>query len=104
VLENSVRLEAVLKKKEPLRYTPVGIAIQEALLEHSSRQKEAEGERETAFEIAAIAAGATALTLSKMPENSEVKVEGFLARRWRTGKSLSLHVTRIERINESKTD
>jgi len=30
---------------------------------------------------------------------AEVRCEGFLARRWRTGLTLALHVDRIERLD-----
>ena len=44
----------------------------------------------------AVAFGAVAQALSRIGIGSAVRCEGFVARRYRTGTSLALHVTRIE--------
>jgi primosomal replication protein N len=51
------------------------------------------------LEIAAIAFGRTAESLAKLPPGTLLRCEGFLARRWRTGTTLALHIDRYEITN-----
>ena len=65
-------------------------------LSHVSEQAEAGGMRKVYCEIAAVAFGATALALAKLSPGTAIRCEGFLARRYRTGTSLALHIDRFE--------
>ena len=65
-------------------------------LSHVSEQPEAGGMRKVECEIAAVAFGATALALAKLGPGTVIRCEGFLARRYRTGTSLALHIDRFE--------
>jgi primosomal replication protein N len=54
---NQLRLIAVIAERDAVRYTPAGIPIVSARLQHGSEQVEAKIQRQVEFEIAAIAAG-----------------------------------------------
>ncbi len=93
---NRLTLDATLKSRDPLRYTPAGIAVLELTLTHASMQSEAGGERKVECEIAAIAFAQTAQRLAGVAEGSGLRCEGFIARRYRTGTSVALHISRFE--------
>lgn len=65
-------------------------------LQHASVQAEAGGERKVDCEIAAVAFAEVALALAKVVVGAELRCQGFIARRYRTGTSLALHLTRFE--------
>ncbi len=93
---NRLTLDATLAQRGDLRYTPAGIPALECVLKHASVQPEAGGERKVDCELAAVAFGETAVALSKMPAGSALRCKGFLARRYRTGITLALHVNEFE--------
>ena len=88
-------LAATLVQRADLRYTPVGIPALECTLAHRSRQPEAGGEREVECELHAVAFGDVARSLSTLSVGAAVRCEGFLARRYRTGNAVALHITRF---------
>jgi len=93
---NRLTLDATLAERGDLRYTPAGIPALECVLKHASVQAEAGGERKVDCELAAVAFGETAVALSKMPAGSTLRCKGFVARRYRTGITLALHVNEFE--------
>ena len=93
---NRLTLEATLAEPGPLRYTPAGIPVIECVLQHRSVQAEAGGERRVDLEIAAFAAGTTAKALAEVAPGASLRVDGFLARRYRTGVTLALHINEFE--------
>jgi primosomal replication protein N len=93
---NRVTLDATLAEAGPLRYTPAGIPAFDGLLRHASRQPEAGGERAVDCEIAAVAYGDAARALAKIATGTTLRCRGFLARRYRTGVTLALHVNEFE--------
>jgi primosomal replication protein N len=93
---NRLAIDATLATRDALRRTPAGLAAIDAVLVHRSEQPEAGGTRRVECEIAAVAFGDIAESIAKLPVGSAVRCEGFLARRWRTGITLALHVDRIE--------
>ena len=95
---NRLAIDASVASREPLRYTPSGLPAIDAVLAHRSEQAEAGGRRKVDCEIAAVAFGGIAEAIAKLPDGAAVRCEGFLARRWRTGTTLALHIDRIERI------
>ena len=99
---NRLAIDATVATRDALRHTPAGIPAIDAVLVHRSTQGEAGGERRVECEIAAVAFGEVAEAIAKLPAGAAVRCEGFLARRWRTGITLALHVQRIERL-ESDT-
>lgn len=97
---NRLAIDATLATRDALRHTPAGLPAIDAVLVHRSEQPEAGGRRQVECEIAAVAFGAVAETIARLPAGSAVRCEGFVARRWRTGLTLALHVDRIEPIDD----
>ncbi len=93
---NRLTLDATLAERGLLRHTPAGVAAYECVLRHASTQREAGGERKVECEMAAVAFGELALALSKIPVGAALRCTGFLARRWRTGITVALHVNEFE--------
>jgi len=75
-----------------LRYTPAGIPIVTARLQHQSEQMEAGINRQVEFEIAAMAAGEISGRLNKASLGGMFRFSGFLARRNRNSKSVVFHI------------
>jgi primosomal replication protein N len=65
-------------------------------LSHRSVQREAGVDRQVELEIAAVAADAMALRMSRVPLGANLRIGGFLAPRRRNARSLVLHVTEFE--------
>jgi primosomal replication protein N len=95
---NRFTFDATLRGREDLRHTPAGIPAIECTLDHRSRQQEAGGERNVECELHAVAFGEVALALQRCAIGSALRCGGFIARRYRTGTSVALHVTRFEQI------
>lgn len=94
--QNRVTLDATLTEASALRYTPAGIPAFDCVLKHASRQQEAGGERAVDCEIAAVAYGDTARAMAAIGTGTALRCHGFLARRYRTGVTLALHVNAFE--------
>ena len=93
---NRLTLDATLAERGDLRYTPAGIPALECVLRHASVQPEAGGERRVECELAAVAFGERAIALSRIPAGTKLRCQGFLARRYRTGLTLALHLNEFE--------
>jgi primosomal replication protein N len=98
-VQNTLTVDAVIKSKDVLRFTPVGIEVQEVLLRHTSSQQEGDSERKVSFELHAVAIGEPAKALTKAPTDCLIRFQGYLTRRFRTGLTLSLRVTSFELID-----
>jgi primosomal replication protein N len=99
---NRLILDATLSERADLRYTPTGIPALECVLRHASTQPEAGGERKVECELAAVAYGDPAIALARVPLGAALRCRGFLARRYRTGITLALHVSEFE-LNHNAT-
>ena len=93
---NRLTLDAILAERGDLRYTPAGIPALECVLRHASVQPEAGGERKVDCELAAVAFGEPAIAMARLSTGAEVRCKGFLARRYRTGITLAMHVNEFE--------
>jgi len=93
---NRLVLDATLTERGDLRYTPAGIPALECVLRHASLQPEAGGERNVECELAAVAFGEPAQRLSRVANGTPLRCKGFLARRYRTGITVALHVNEFE--------
>ena len=93
---NRLTLDATLAERGDLRHTPAGIPALECVLRHASVQSEAGGERKVDCELAAVAFGEPAIALARVPAGSALRCKGFLARRYRTGITVALHVNEFE--------
>ena len=93
---NRFAVDAILAERSDLRHTPAGIPAIECLLQHRSLQQEAGGERRVECDMHGVAFGDVAQALARIPLGSSLRCEGFIARRYRTGASTALHLTRFE--------
>jgi primosomal replication protein N len=91
-LLNELRFTGLIAEREAIRYTPAGLPIVNALLQHGSQQVEAGIARQTEFEIAAVAAGEISGRFSGAPLGGAYEFSGFLARKSRNSKSLVFHI------------
>jgi primosomal replication protein N len=94
--ENRLTLDATLTQRGDLRYTPAGLPAIDCTLTHASVQDEAGGQRKVECELAAVAFDDVARNIARMPVGSEMRCAGFLARRYRSGITVALHITHIE--------
>jgi primosomal replication protein N len=99
---NRFTLDATLARRDALRHTPAGIPAVECALDHRSLQHEAGGERRVECEMHAVAFGDVAVALARCAVGSALRCDGFIARRYRTGTSVTLHLTRFESIEMTK--
>ena len=98
---NRLMLDATLAERGNLRYTPAGVPALDCVLKHESMQPEAGGQRKVDCEIAAVVFGDPAKALAKVPAGTVVRCKGFLARRYRTGTSVALHVNEFETLDHA---
>jgi primosomal replication protein N len=96
VSSNAVTLDARLAARADLRFTPAGIPALDFQLAHDSMQTEAGGERRVACDLAAVALGPLAKDLAAVAVGAQLRCRGFLARRYRSGTSVALHVNEFE--------
>jgi primosomal replication protein N len=93
---NQVTVSGRLIELDALRHTPAGVPVLKFRLQHDSLQTEAGGERKVSCEIAAVAFEREAKLLAAAKLGSSVKVNGFLAAKSRSSRTLLLHATQIE--------
>jgi primosomal replication protein N len=98
---NRLMLDATLAERGDLRYTPAGIPALDCMLTHASVQPEAGGSRTVDCELAAVAFGEPATALAKVPTGTALRCTGFLARRYRTGITVALHVNEFETLDNA---
>jgi primosomal replication protein N len=99
---NRLAIDATLATRDALRRTPAGLAAIDLVLAHRSEQAEAGGTRRVECEIAAVAFGEVAESIAKLPVGAALRCEGFVARRWRTGTTLALHVERLQTLDTTR--
>jgi primosomal replication protein N len=104
---NLVRLTGEITAIEPLRHTPAGLPLMRFRFLHRSLQVEANIERQTEFEMDAVAIGEVFAAVSKLQPGSRVTVQGFLTARRRSGvqirTQLVLHITHITQLTHTLT-
>jgi len=88
--------DATLSQRGDLRHPPAGIPAIDCTLHHASVQAEAGSKRQVECELFAVAFADVARRLARMPVGGEFRCEGFLARRYRTGVTIALHITHID--------
>ena len=99
-MRNAVTLGGQLVERQPMRYTPAGIPIVQLRLGHRSRQSEAQLSRDVEADVAAVAAGPIAQRIDPLPLGARIEASGFLARRSRNVRSLVLHITDFQIIED----
>ncbi len=91
-------LSATLLERAALRFTPAGVAVLEAKLQHHSEVLEAGVKRRLQFDFSAIALGSNARELAAQPLGSELELSAFLAPRSRRSARLVVHVLGFSRL------
>jgi primosomal replication protein N len=94
-------IDVMLAERGDLRYTPAGVPALECVLKHVSVQREAGGNRKVDCELAAMAFGEPAIALAKVSTGTALRCQGFLARRYRTGITVALHVDEFEMLDNA---
>ena len=89
---NHFQLIATIAERDVLRFTPAGVPIVGAVLQHDSQQAEAGVARQVAFEIVALGAGEISGRLENAELGAAYRFEGFLARKNRNSKALVFHI------------
>jgi primosomal replication protein N len=97
---NQLQLVACIAERDAMRYTPAGIPIVAARLQHASEQVEAGIPRQVEFEIAALAAGEISGRFDRAELGEMFLFTGFLARKNRNSKSLVFHITDFEALTQ----
>lgn len=93
---NLFQCVAAIAERDILRYTPAGIPIVAARLEHRSTQMEAGIARQIEFEISALAAGEISGRFNQAALGEIFRFSGFMARKNRNSKSLVFHIVDFE--------
>ncbi|MFJ9535285.1 primosomal replication protein N [Herbaspirillum sp. NPDC101396] len=95
---NHFQFVATIAERDVIRYTPAGIPVVTAKLQHQSEQTEAGIKRLVEFEITAFAAGEISGRLNRAGLGEMLKFSGFMARRNRNSKSFVFHIVDFESV------
>jgi len=90
---NVFQLVAAIAEREVIRYTPAGIPIVSATLQHRSEPIESGIKRLIEFKLAALAVGEISGKFSAAVLGGTFWFTGFMARRIRNGRSLVFHIS-----------
>ncbi len=96
---NRIEVTGTLSQLDALRYTPGGVAMVNAQIEHQSEQIEAGLKRQIEQSFRCRFAGPLALNAAKLPLGSRIRVTGFLASAKKGSMSLQIHVQDLYRMN-----
>ncbi|MEY2772325.1 MAG: primosomal replication protein [Pseudomonadota bacterium] len=88
---NQTLLTACLSERQPLRYTPAGLPALDLVLEHTSEQGEAGGQRQVRLVMRSVAIGTVAERLEQQALGSVWRFSGFLASP-RQGQRVVFHI------------
>ena len=94
---NRLVFSGALIQVEPLRYSPAGVPIAEAVVHYRGSQDIAGQVRQVECELTVQASGALATRLAQLPQGSQVRLEGALNRRSVNSRQLVLLLNRIEK-------
>ena len=94
---NRLVISGALIQVEPLRYSPAGVPIAEAVVHHRSNQEVAAQSRQVECELTVQASGSLAGQLANLTTGTQVKLEGALNRRSVNSRQLILILNRIEK-------
>ncbi|MBU2642200.1 MAG: primosomal replication protein N [Thiobacillus sp.] len=94
---NRLVISGALIQIDPLRYSPAGVPIVEAVVHHRSSQTVASQTRQVECELTVQASGSLASQLTQITVGTQVKMEGALNRRSVNSRQLLLILNRIEK-------
>ena len=95
---NKLVLSGEVVQIEPLRYTPAGLPLQSFSIIHTSEQLEAGVKRRVECEVNVVAIGDVAIQAHAIAQNTQVLLEGFIARRSLKSTQLVLHLNVLKII------
>ncbi|WP_432383708.1 primosomal replication protein N [Duganella sp. P38] len=98
---NQLQFIALIAERDAIRYTPAGMPIVNAVLQHRSQQMEAGIARLTEFEVSAVAAGELSGRFSQLPLAGMYQFSGFLSKKSRNSKSLVFHIIDFSAVPDS---
>ena len=94
---NRLVISGALIQVDPVRYSPAGVPIAEAVIQHRSNQTVATQARQVECELTIQASGSLAQQLAQLATGTQVKLEGALNRRSVNSRQLILILNRIEK-------
>ncbi|MFZ3040329.1 MAG: primosomal replication protein N [Thiobacillus sp.] len=94
---NRLVISGTLIQVDPVRYSPAGVPIAEAVILHRSSQTVATQARQVECELTVQASGTLATQLAQLATGAQVKLEGALNRRSVKSRQLILILNRIEK-------
>jgi primosomal replication protein N len=94
---NRLVISGALIQVDPVRYSPAGVPIAEAVILHRSSQTVATQARQVECELTVQASGSLASQLAQQTAGTQVKLEGALNRRSVNSRQLILILNRIEK-------
>jgi primosomal replication protein N len=94
---NKLGISGTLIQVDPVRYSPAGVPIAEAVILHRSSQTVATQARQVECELTVQASGTLATQLAQLTAGAQVKLEGALNRRSVKSRQLILILNRIEK-------
>jgi len=94
---NRLVISGTLIQVDPVRYSPAGVPIAEAVILHRSSQTVATQARQVECELTVQASGSLATQLAQLATGGQVKLEGALNRRSVKSRQLILILNRIEK-------
>jgi primosomal replication protein N len=94
---NRLLISGVLTQVDPVRYSPAGVPIAEAVITHRSSQLVAGQPRQMECELTVQASGTLATQLAQLTSGTQVKLEGALNRRSVNSRQLILILNRFEK-------
>ncbi|MBA5686240.1 primosomal replication protein N [Rugamonas apoptosis] len=98
---NQLQFTALIAERDTIRYTPAGMPIVNAVLQHQSQQMEAGIARLSEFEVSAVAAGDISNRFSQAPLGGVYQFTGFLNKKSRNSKSLVFHIIDFRAVADS---
>jgi primosomal replication protein N len=96
LLSNFVDVAGVLSQIDAVRYTPAGVALLNAEIEHQSEQVEVGMKRKIEQSFRCRFSGPLALQAGQLALGRKIRVTGFLASAKRGSNSLIVHVQNLE--------
>ncbi|MFP5417980.1 MAG: primosomal replication protein N [Gammaproteobacteria bacterium] len=94
---NRLVINGALIQVDPVRYSPAGVPIAEAVIHHRSTQTSGTHARHVECELTVQASGSLAGQLAQLVAGTQVELEGALNRRSVNSRQLILIVNRIEK-------
>jgi primosomal replication protein N len=94
---NRLLISGALVQVDPVRYSPAGVPIAEAVILHRGSQTVAAQVRQVECELTVQASGPLASQLAQLTTGTQVELEGALNRRSVNSRQLILILNRIEK-------